>query len=358
MSRDVSDNRPVVGISMGDPSGIGPEVVVKSIADPALQKRARFVIYGANAPLTLAADHAGIDPFWYRIPSDSNRLSSPIDEPVIVRDHVDFGDLLRLPASPTPQGGAASKQFVEEALADALEEPDSTRRIDAMVTAPISKTAWHMAGFNWPGHTELVAHRTRCRRCCMMFEAPRLKVVLATVHLPLMDIRNSLTIGRVFDPIDLGHQACLTLGIEEPRIAVCGLNPHAGEGGLLGDEETRIIQPAIDMACRAGIKASGPWPADTIFADALDGRYDLVVAMYHDQGLIPLKLIERGHAANWTIGPPIIRTSPDHGTAYGIAGTNKADAGSMKAAIDLAIRLATNRRDKASLPNGSNQHTS
>lgn len=191
----------------------------------------------------------------------------------------------------------------------------------------------------------------------MMFEAPRLKVVLATVHLPLMDIRNVLTIGRVFDPIDLGHQACLTLGIEDPRIAVCGLNPHAGEGGLLGDEEERIIRPAVDMARRAGINASGPWPADTIFADALHGRFDLVVAMYHDQGLIPLKLLERGSAANWTIGPPVVRTSPDHGTAFDIAGTNQADPGSMHAAIDLAIRLAQRTRTAGSLPDGSGQRT-
>ncbi|MCH2133448.1 MAG: 4-hydroxythreonine-4-phosphate dehydrogenase PdxA [Phycisphaerales bacterium] len=357
MNRENQHERPVVGISMGDPTGIGPEVVVKAIADPALRDRARFVVYGANAPMTLAADHAGIDPFWYRVPSDSSRLSTPIDEPVIVRDHVEFGDLLRLPASPTPQGGAASKRFVEEALIDVGTEATPARQIDALVTAPISKKAWHLAGFNWPGHTELIAHRTRCRRCCMMFEAPRLKVVLATVHLPLMDIRNVLTIGRVFDPIDLGHQACLTLGIEDPRIAVCGLNPHAGEGGLLGDEEERIIRPAVDMARRAGINASGPWPADTIFADALHGRFDLVVAMYHDQGLIPLKLLERGSAANWTIGPPVVRTSPDHGTAFDIAGTNQADPGSMHAAIDLAIRLAQRTRTAGSLPDGSGQRT-
>ena len=144
----------------------------------------------------------------------------------------------------------------------------------------------------------------------MMFEAPRLKVVLATIHIPLMDVRNHLTIGQVFDPIDLGHQACVALGIESPHRRMCGLNPHAGEGGLLGDEETRVIQPAIDMANRAGINASGPWPADTIFSDAVRGNYDLVVAMYHDQGLIPLKLMEQGKSSNWTIGPPIIRTSP------------------------------------------------
>tara|TARA_B100002051_G_C16627565_1_gene581529 strand:- start:22 stop:1089 length:1068 start_codon:yes stop_codon:yes gene_type:complete len=353
MSSDRPKNKPTIGISMGDPSGIGPEVVVKAIADPAIRARARFVVYGANAPLTLAADHAGIDPFWYRIPADSPRLSTPIDEPVVVRDYVEFGDLLRLQATPNKHGGTASKRFVEDAIIDAGPEAEPSRQIDAIVTAPISKMAWKLAGYNWPGHTELVAHRTKCRRCCMMFEAPRLKVVLATVHLPLMEIRNVLTIGKVFDPIDLGHQACRSLGIESPRIAVCGLNPHAGEDGLLGDEEIRIIGPAIDMARRAGINASGPWPADTIFAQAIDGHFDLVVAMYHDQGLIPLKMMEQGTATNWTIGPPLIRTSPDHGTAFDIAGRNLADAGSMQAAIDLAIRLA--HRTQGSLPDGTGQ---
>ena len=340
---------------MGDPSGIGPEVVVKSIADPAMRARAKFVVYGANGPLTLAADHAGIDPFWYRVPADSSRLTAPINEPVVVRDYIEFGDLLRLPPTPNKHGGNASKRFVEEAILDAGPEASPARRIDAIVTAPISKQAWKLAGYNWPGHTELVAHRTRCRRCCMMFDAPRLKVVLATVHMPLMDIRNVLTIGKVFDPIDLGNQACQALGIESPRIAVCGLNPHAGEGGLLGDEEIRIIGPAVDMAKRAGINASGPWPADTIFSEALAGKFDLVVAMYHDQGLIPLKLLERGQATNWTIGPPMVRTSPDHGTAFNIAGKNHADASSMQAAIDLAIQLAHHTRAQGRLPDGSGQ---
>ena len=173
--------------------------------------------------------------------------------------------------------------------------------------------------------TELLAHRTRTRRTAMFFEAPKMRVVLATVHVPLMELRNLLTIGRVFDPIDLGHQACIDLGIPAPRIAVCGLNPHAGEQGLLGDEEIRIIQPAIQMAQDAGMNVHGPFPADTIFKQAIDGKWDLVVAMYHDQGLIPMKLAQHRTSVNWTIGLPIIRTA-DHGTAYDIAGTGQADA--------------------------------
>ncbi len=174
----------------------------------------------------------------------------------------------------------------------------------------------------------------------MMFQGPKLNVALATVHLPLMDIRNVLTIGRVFDPIDLGHLAMQQLGCENPRIAVCGLNPHASEDGHFGDEERRIISPAIQMAQDQGIDAHGPFPADTIFHHALNGKYDLVVAMYHDQGLIPVKLLAFDESVNLTLGLPIIRTSPDHGTAFDIVGKNKANPGSMKAAIRLAAQLA------------------
>jgi 4-hydroxythreonine-4-phosphate dehydrogenase len=215
--------------------------------------------------------------------------------------------------------------------------------IDAIVTAPINKEAWHLAGHKWPGHTELLTHHTRAKRTAMFFESPQLRVVLATVHVPLMELRNLMTIGRVFDPIDLGHQACLDLGIPAPRIAVCGLNPHAGENGLFGDEETRVIRPAIQMARDAGIDVHGPFAADSIFTQAIEGRWDLVVAMYHDQGLIPMKLTQHRTAVNWTIGLPIIRTSPDHGTAYEIAGTGQADPRSMESAIKLAAHLARHR---------------
>ena len=177
----------------------------------------------------------------------------------------------------------------------------------------------------------------------MFFESPRLRVILATIHVPLMDLRNLLTIGSVFDPIDLGHQACLDLGIAAPRIAVAGLNPHAGESGLFGDEETRVIEPAIRMARDAGIDVHGPLPGDSVFREAIEGRWDLVVAMYHDQGLIPMKLAQHRSAVNWTVGLPFVRTSPDHGTAYDIAGTGKADSGSMEAAIRLATHLARHR---------------
>ena len=197
-----------------------------------------------------------------------------------------------------------------------------------------------MAGFKWPGHTELFAARCKATRHTMLFESPRLRVALATAHVPLMDIRNMLTIGRVFDPIDLGYNYCRQLGIEKPKIAVCGLNPHAGENGLFGDEEERVISPAIEIARRNGIDVRGPFPGDTIFIDAAAGKWDLVVAMYHDQGLIPVKLLGFDRAVNITIGLSIVRTSPDHGTAFDIAKKNLASPNSMKAAIELAVKLA------------------
>jgi 4-hydroxythreonine-4-phosphate dehydrogenase len=242
---------------------------------------------------------------------------------------------------PSRSGGNASKTFVEDAITDALRPCGDPRRLDALVTAPISKESWALAGFRWPGHTELLAMRTKTKRQAMAFVSPRLNVVLATAHVPLMEIRDHLTIGRVHEPIVLGHELCQQLGIAKPRIAVCGLNPHAGENGIFGDEERRIIKPAIDMARSKGIDVQGPFPGDTIFIEAASGGWDLVVAMYHDQGLIPVKLLGFDKAVNVTLGLPIVRTSPDHGTAFGISGKNKASDGSMRAAIALAVQLCT-----------------
>ena len=344
-----SPTRPTIGITMGDPAGIGPQVILKSLSRQ-LQVQARFVIYGLNEILTYAADKLEVEPSWSRIQHDAERSGREIRSDVLVLDFDEYDGLVRAPHAPSRLGGLASKAFVEEAIIDATRPADHPRHIDAIVTGPISKTSWDLAGFNWPGHTELFAFRTKSRRNVMMFVSPRLRVALATTHLPLMDIRNVLTIGRVFDPIDLGHEACRKLGIEKPRIAVTGLNPHAGEGGLFGDEETRLIEPAIRLARDNGIDARGPFPADTIFIDAAAGEYDLVVAMYHDQGLTPVKLLGWDKAVNWTLGLPIIRTSPDHGTGYDIAATTRASAGSMTAAIELAVQLATRRRREPAPP--------
>ena len=311
------------------------------MADPAVRRLARFVIYGMNELLGYAADLAEIDPYWWRLQHDSSRAAYDLVHDVVVLDYDEYSMLGQAIQRPTKQGGQASLRFLDDAVAAVTRARGEPGHLDAIVTAPVCKESWSLAGCRFPGHTEFLAHRTKAKRVVMMFATPKLNVALATVHLPLMDIRNVLTIGCTFNPIDLGHRACQRLGIAQPRIAVCGLNPHASENGQFGDEEKRVIQPAIEMAQHDGIDVHGPFPGDTIFRDAVAGRYDLVVAMYHDQGLIPVKLLAFDEAVNVTLGLPIIRTSVDHGTAFDIVGRNRADPSSMKAAIRLAVKLAS-----------------
>jgi 4-hydroxythreonine-4-phosphate dehydrogenase len=335
--------KPIIGITMGEPAGIGPEVIVKALADPQVRALGRFVIFGLNEMLSYAADLSEIETFWWRLQHDSPRATFDLVHDVVVLDYDEYSILGQAVSQPSKQGGQASLRFIDNAIAAALKKPDEPMHVDAIVTAPICKESWTMAGCRAPGHTEFLQQRTKSKRVAMMFASSKLNVVLATVHMALMDVRHRFTIGCVFDPIDLGNAAMKQLGVRKPRIAVCGLNPHASEHGQFGDEEHRIIEPAIEMAKAAGIDVSGPYPADTIYLDAVRGKYDLVVAMYHDQGLIPLKLLAFDEAVNLTLGLPIIRTSPDHGTAFDIVGKNKANPGSMKSAIQLAAKLAGNR---------------
>lgn len=344
--------KPVIGITMGDPAGIGAEVIVKALADPTLRQAARFVIFGMNEQLTYAADLAEVEPYWHRLQHDADRAGYALVHDAVVLDYDEFSMLGSSVHKPTKQGGQASLRFLDDAI-QATHRPIDQAGLDAIVTAPICKESWALAGFDrFPGHTELLQAKTKAKRSVMMFEAPQIRVALATVHVPLNDIRNLLTIGRVFDPIDLGHQACRSLGIASPKIAVCGLNPHAGENGLFGDEEERLIAPAIQMARDASIDAHGPFPADTLFTPRNLERYDLFVAMYHDQGLIPVKMLAFDQAVNLTLGLPIIRTSPDHGTAFDLVGKNQAHPGSMQNAIRLATRLAADRIARGEAPGG------
>lgn len=329
--------KPLIGISMGDPLGVGPEVIAKALADSELRSLARFVIFGMHDVLELAADVCEISPFWWRQPLEHGpRVTSG----VLV---VDFDDLPPLRPNghrgPDQLAGEASYRFVEEGIRHLR-----AGTIDALVTAPICKESWQLANRNFPGHTELLAARFDTRRVTMMFSADMLKVALASAHIPLFELRHQFTIGLVHQPIDLLDRALREWwGIENPHIGVLGLNPHAGEGGLLGDEEQRIIEPAITIARQNGIRVTGPLPADTAFTPDVIRKFDGVVAMYHDQGLIPVKMAAFHKAVNVTLGLPAIRTSPDHGTAFDIAGKNKAHPGSMTEAIRLAIELATVR---------------
>lgn len=336
-ARRDDDPRPLIGITMGEPSGIGAEVTVKALADPEIRKLGRFIIYGLNELMTYAADLAEINGYWYREPHDNIRR---VATGVVVSDFDEYAMLRPDLRRPTAEGGHASMRFLDEAIADA-----AASKIDAIVTGPIDKVSWRMAGMKFPGHTEKLARAFNARRIAMMFEGGGLRVALASRHVALLDLRNIFTIGMVFTPIDLLHRALVDWwGIAHPRIAVCGLNPHAGDDGLFGDEESRVIEPALVMAREAGINAEGPFPADSLFWRAKQAhRWDGIVAMYHDQGLIPVKLLAFDSAVNITLGLPTIRTSVDHGVGYDIAGRNVANPDSMKAAIRLAARLASNQ---------------
>lgn len=339
---------------MGDPGGIGPEVIVGALSDSALRRLARYHIYGSARAMHQAADSMGIEPFWWNLRQNGPPLSVAQTHDVVLIDHDNAVDEKHAETpivhQPSRVQGEQSFSYVERAIAATKLPTSDAAYADAIVTGPISKAAWHMAGRGkYPGHSELLAQRYGAKRWAMFFAGGPLRVVLVTVHQPLMEIRNTLTLGRIVDAIDLGAQGCRDLGIASPRVAVCGLNPHAGEDGLLGDEEQRLITPAIELARQQGIQVSGPWPADTVFNAALPSngrppRHDLVVAMYHDQGLIPVKLLARDESVNVTLGLPTVRTSPDHGTAFDIAGQGIAHAGSMKAALHMAIEMASIRR--------------
>jgi 4-hydroxythreonine-4-phosphate dehydrogenase len=327
----------VIGVTMGDAAGIGPEVVVKALADPEVRKAAKYVIFGMNEQLCYVADAAEIEPFWGR--HQHEKISREYPYKVVVADYDEYS----VPSwirGPSKIAGEASIRFCIDAI-DAAKDG----LIDAVVTAPISKTSWKLAKADWPGHTEMLAARCKSPRKAMMFIADPLKVALATIHEALFEVRHKFTIGCVFEPIDLLNDALkMYFDLERPKIGVAALNPHAGENGQFGDEEQRIITPAITLARHHGINCIGPISADTLFLRAARGEFDGVVAMYHDQGMIPVKLLAFTHAVNVTIGIPIIRTSPCHGTAFDIAGEGIADPASMKAAIMTAVRMVKTKK--------------
>lgn len=333
---EIDRGKPLIGVTLGDPAGIGAEVIVKALADPAIRALGRFLIYGIEDVLAAAADAAGVRPFWFRAPLGESRR---VDSGVVVADFDEYTSGFWVHARPTAEGGRLSLRFMDEAI-----EAARVREIDAIVTGPIHKVSWQLAGCRFPGHTEKLADAFHTDRVTMAFVGGGMRIALASAHLGLFELRNRFTLGLVFQPIDLLHDALTQwFDIERPRIAVAGLNPHAGEEGRFGDEEKRIIEPAMQMARNAGIAVDGPFPADTLFTPAHRGRFDGIVVMYHDQGLIPIKTLAFNSAVNLTLGLPIIRTSVDHGTAFDIAGTSAADPGSMKEAIRLAVRLACRR---------------
>jgi 4-hydroxythreonine-4-phosphate dehydrogenase len=313
---------PTIALTIGDPAGIGPEVVVQAAADPQLAPLARWVVVGDARILDIAARITGQSLAGADV--RDIRTLGPIDD-------FAFG---RMDA----RCGVAAVDYVRVATEMCL-----NGEADAMVTAPLNKEAVTLSGRSFTGHTEYIAELCGATESRMLLCSDRLSTVHVTTHVPLRRACEVET-PRVLRTIQLGHEAMRLLGFERPRIAVCGLNPHAGEHGLFGDEDSRAIAPAIEAARQQGIECSGPHAGDTIFLLASRGAYDLVVAMYHDQGHIPMKLIDFEGTVNISLGIPIIRTSVDHGTAFDIAGRNRADPRSMKQAMKVAARMAVTRR--------------
>jgi 4-hydroxythreonine-4-phosphate dehydrogenase len=286
--------KPRVAITAGDPAGIGPEIAQKAADDPRVRELCEPVVYG---------------------PPAASRFT---------------------PGELSAEAGKAAFDTLCAAVKDA-----QSGAVAAVATAPVNKLAFARAGLPWKGHTDLLAHLTGSSRVAMMFWSEPLKVVLATIHIPLASVPAALTRELLDEIIDLSWRELPRFGLAQPRLAVAGINPHAGEDGLLGHEETNVLRPAIESAQKRGLRIEGPFPGDTVFGRAVRGEFDAVIACYHDQGLIPVKLLAFGRAVNVTLGLPIIRTSVDHGTAFDIAGKNMADPSSMIEATLLAARLAT-----------------
>ena len=288
--------KPRIAITTGDPAGIGPEIARKAADDARVRDACEPVLYGPPAATSFT------------------------------------------PGVLSADAGRAAYEAIRDAVRDAL-----AGSVAGIATAPVNKAAFARAGLPWKGHTDLLGNLTGAEHVAMMFWSEPLKVVLASVHVPLRDVSSTITRQVLDNVIDLANRELPEFGLAAPRLAVAGLNPHAGEHGLMGDEEEQLFRPAVEAARARGITIDGPIPGDTVFVRAVRGEFDAVIASYHDQGLIPVKLLAFGRAVNVTLGLPIIRTSVDHGTAFDIAGKGTADPSSMIEATLLAARLAARR---------------
>lgn len=316
---------------MGDPRGIGAEIILKALRSPHVPADVRLLIVGSLPVLQREAEGLGRD---LELPAADG--ADWEGDRAAVLDLGNFPTGMLEPRAPDAVSGRASLDYVEKAVEMAL-----SGQVDAIVTCPISKEAIAAAGSPFPGHTEMLAHLTGAGRAVMLLVSSELRVALVTTHLPLRDVAQGLSVEKISETVLVVADGLKRFfGIASPRIAVCGLNPHCGDGGRFGDEEARIVAPAVEEARKAGVAAYGPRPADTVFTQAAAGEYDAVVALYHDQGMIPVKLAGLGHVVNVTLGLPIIRTSVGHGTAYDIAGRGQADEGSLVEAIRLAAEMA------------------
>jgi 4-hydroxythreonine-4-phosphate dehydrogenase len=332
----------LIGITMGCPVGIGPEIILRFMAKKKASDQFLPIVIGDIALLKRCAKDLQVD-----IEIVSWQPGNPVDAEKlqVIEPGADEGYSLNaeslLWGKPDKETGHAAGAYITKAV-----QLISQDVLDAMVTCPIAKYAMQLAGYKFPGHTEMLASLCNTKNYGMMMAGKRLKVSLVTIHTPLAKVPEQLSQDEIIRVIHLtGETLVRDFGISKPRIAVSGLNPHSGEAGLFGEEETRIIEPAISGAVSKKWDISGPLPPDTVFMKAMDNDYDAVVAMYHDQGLIPFKLVHFEDGVNFTMGLPIIRTSVDHGTAYDIAGKGLASASSLEASFTMAAQITTNRKN-------------
>ncbi len=327
-----------VAITMGDPCGVGPEIIVQALATGAPYQQCRPIVVGDPLALERALELLGTPLHLQLCSSLSDYPSDPGCIALYPISRLSMRDLIY--GQPTRVTAEATINAIEVAAKAAM-----ANQVDAVCTCPIHKANLHQQGFDFPGHTEFLAHLTGTSDVVMMLAGPRLRVALVTIHEALANVPRLLTTELLARTIDITGTALLRdFAIQRPRIAVAGLNPHAGEQGRFGNEEQILIRPVVDSLDRAPFAVSGPYPPDTVFLRAHSGEFDAVIAMYHDQGLIPIKLVHFHDAVNVTLGLPIIRTSVDHGTAYDLAGTGKAQATSLLEAIRLAVVMSSNRR--------------
>lgn len=327
----MSKSLPRIAVTLGDPAGIGAEVVIKALLDREIAAQARWTVVGSKSELRRHAEALNVS---------EDKVSE-----IHLLDCSDGADPEIQWGVPSARAGQLAVRYIESATKLCLDGS-----ADAMVTAPVNKEAVVLAGKKFTGHTEYIAELCGVSRVRMLLSSPILNVVHVSTHRSLRRACD-LDPAEILATIQLGENAMRSLDIARPRVAVCGLNPHAGEHGLFGDEDRDFIEPAIQHAQRLGIDCTGPLPADTLFVKASRGAYDLVVAMYHDQGHIPMKLLDFENTVNVSLGLPIIRTSVDHGTAFDIVGRNIAEPRNMKAAMTLAVRLA--QGDKKRQPRNS-----
>ncbi len=337
----MNEQRPVIGITMGDPVGIGPEIIVSALEQPDLYKWCRPLVLGDESVMEHALALKGSTLKLHRAATPESGCYAFGSIDIMPLSHLDSKKLS--PGEPTPETGRAMIDYITQGVDLAMDN-----RIQAIATSPITKTAMKLAESEFHGHTELIAHRTNTPKVAMMMAGDRLKVVLVTIHIPLSEVAPQLNRDEIINTIRLTSTALSKrFGMKDPRIAVAGLNPHAGEDAMFGTEEEDIISPAVDLARAEGFNVSGPYPPDTLFFNAANGKFDAVVCMYHDQGLIPFKMIHFSDGVNTTLGLPIIRTSVDHGTAYDIAWKGVADPSSLIAAIRMAALQAKTSRQQS-----------